>query len=113
MKKNIIEYKGYFTKVEYSIEDEVLHGKIEGIQDLVNFECESAKDVENAFKECVDDYLAFCEDTGTEPEKPFKGVFNVRLSPVKHRQLAMASANQGISLNQFVAKAIDEKLSIL
>lgn len=112
MSKNVIEYKDYFTKVEYSIEDKVLHGKIEGIRDLVNFECESASEVEDAFKECVDDYLAFCNDNGVEPEKPFKGVFNVRLTPAKHKACAIASANQGISLNQFVATAIDEKLSM-
>ena len=47
--KNVIEYKGYFTKVEYSIEDKVLHGRVEGISDLVNYECENAAEVENAF----------------------------------------------------------------
>ena len=111
--KNVIEYKGYFTKVEYSIEDKVLHGRVEGISDLVNYECENAAEVENAFKEAVDDYLAFCEQTGTEPEKPYKGVFNVRLAPAKHRQLALEAANEGITLNQLICIAVDEKLERL
>ena len=109
--KNVIEYKGYFSKVEYSIEDRVLHGRIEGITDLVNFECENASEVEDAFKEAVDDYLAFCEDTGAAPEKPFKGVFNVRLTPAKHRQAAIEAANEGVTLNQFICMAVDEKLA--
>lgn len=29
---NVIQYKGYFTNVEYSQEDQILFGKIEGIQ---------------------------------------------------------------------------------
>jgi len=57
-----------------------------------------------------DDYLAFCADTNTEPEKPFKGVFNVRLTPEKHKQAAMGAAYEGISLNRFVSEAVDEKL---
>ena len=47
---NVIQYKGYFTNVEYSQEDQILFGKIEGIRDLVTFECENAGEVEQAFK---------------------------------------------------------------
>ena len=111
--KNVIEYKGYFTKVEYSFEDKVLYGKIEGISDLVTFECETAAEVEDSFKEAVDDYLAFCEDTETEPEKPFKGVFNVRLTPEKHKLAAIGAANEGVTLNQFVCEAVDAKLDTM
>lgn len=109
--KNVIEYKGYFTSVEYSAEDKLLHGKIEGINDLVNFECEEGKDVERAFQEAVDDYLAFCEDTSTVPEKPYKGVFNVRLSPELHKKSAMTAASEHISLNQLVARAVEKYLA--
>ena len=45
---NVIQYKGYFTNVEYSQEDQILFGKIEGIRDLVTFECENAGEVEQA-----------------------------------------------------------------
>ena len=107
----VIEYKGYFTKVAYSVEDRVLHGKIEGISDLINFECESASEVETAFHEAVDDYLAFCEDLGKDPEKPFKGVLNVRLTPKRHRLAAMQAANEGVSLNQFIVSAVDQRLA--
>ena len=40
--KNIFEYKGYHTKVEFDSEDLVLRGKIEGIDDLIDFECQNA-----------------------------------------------------------------------
>ena len=43
--KNVLEYKDYFTRVEYSVEDRVLHGRIEGIQDLVDFKCDQADQV--------------------------------------------------------------------
>ena len=107
MMNNILEYKGYYTKVEYSAEDGVLFGKIEGIKDLVNFECENAADAEKEFHRAVDDYLAFCADLGQDPDKPYKGVFNVRISPELHRRAAMAADKSGVTLNAFVAKAIE------
>ncbi len=109
--RHVLEYKGYYTKVEYSIEDKLLHGKIEGINDLVNFECSSADQVEEKFHEAVDDYLLFCQDIGAEPDKCYKGSFNVRLSPELHRRIAVAAAVQGMSLNQFVANAMEKSLA--
>ena len=91
MNNNVLEYKGYYTKVEYSAEDQVLFGKIEGIKDLVSFECEKLGDVEMEFHEAVDDYLAFCKDLGESPDKPYKGQFNVRIPPELHRKAAIAA----------------------
>lgn len=66
---NVIQYKGYFTNVEYSQEDQILFGKIEGIRDLVTFECKNAGEVEQAFKEAVDDYLEFCREDEKKPNR--------------------------------------------
>ena len=107
---NILEYKGYYTKVEYSVEDHILFGKIEGIKDLVNFECESLDDIEKEFHSAVDDYLALCEELGEAPDKPYKGVFNVRISPELHRKAAIAADKKGETLNSFVAQAIKDAL---
>lgn len=107
---NILEYKGYFTKVEYSAEDNILFGKIEGIRDLVTFECENVKDLEKEFHEAVDDYLAFCADLGKEPNKTYSGAFNVRISPELHRAAALAADREGVKLNAYVKDAIQEKV---
>lgn len=108
--KNFLEYKGYYTRVEYDCEDNVLHGKVEGINDLVNFECDRADQVKEKFMEAVDDYLKFCEDLGVEPEKQFKGTFNVRMSPELHKQASKEAAREGLTLNQFVLSAVESKL---
>ena len=38
MKKNILEYKGYYAMIEVDFETRRLRGKIEGINDFVDFE---------------------------------------------------------------------------
>lgn len=105
---NIFTYKGYTTRVEYSPEDGVLHGKVEGVSDLVNFESSSLDrtDVENAFHEAVDDYIAFCEEVGKSPQKEYRGTFNVRISSGLHRKLDQSAYQAGISMNQMLERAV-------
>ena len=57
--QSILTYKGYFTVIEFEAEDKVLYGKIEGIDDLVTFESDSAKEIEKEFHYAVDDWLKF------------------------------------------------------
>lgn len=55
-----LHYKGYDSKVFFSIEDKVYYGKIEEIPDLVDWECElwNLADIYTAFVEAVEDYLS-------------------------------------------------------
>ncbi len=105
--KNLMQYKNYFTKIEFDPENKVLYGKIEGINDLVNFESESTEQIENEFHKAVDDYLELCAELGTDPDKVYRGSFNVRISPQLHRAIALEAMNNDESLNSFVEKALD------
>lgn len=104
--KNVLEYKGYYAKIEFDSESFSLFGKIEGINDLVTFECKDLNAVESEFHSAVDDYLEFCKEVGKEPEKEYKGTFNVRINPQLHKQLFVVALKNGDSLNASVEKAI-------
>lgn len=65
-----MRYKGYAAHVEFDDEDGVLHGRVEGIGDVVTFEAESADDLEREFQINMDVYLDWCEETGREPDRP-------------------------------------------
>lgn len=103
-----IKYKDYLGSVEYSAEDKVFFGKIEFINDLVTFEGTSVEELETAFRESVDDYLEMCREIGKEPEKAFKGTFNVRMQPELHKQAARLSTEKGMNLNQLVVEAVSQ-----
>ena len=114
---NTMTYKGYIGSVNYSDKDQVFFGKIEGINGLVNFEGESVnfegesvKELTEAFHEAVDDYLAYCQDEGIEPDKSYTGVLNVRLTPAIHRQIAMLALQAGLSINAYIKEALEEKV---
>lgn len=104
--KNILEYKGYHTKIVFDTESMLLRGKIEGINDYVDFEVQDISRVEAEFHAAVDDYLEFCKEVGKKPEKEYKGTFNVRISPELHKKLALCAFKDDCSLNAEVEKAI-------
>lgn len=68
-KLNILNYKGYYTKIHYSAEDEVLYGKIEGIKSLVSFENTSVKEIKKEFQKAVDDYICYLKSQEVSNEK--------------------------------------------
>ena len=105
---NTLKYKGYIGSVAYSEPDKVFFGKIEGIEGLVNYEGESVQELTAAFHEAVDDYLIFCEEHDWKPQKSYTGVFNVRIAPDTHRDIANLAAEAGISINAFVKRALAE-----
>lgn len=104
-----VRYRDYQGAVEF--EDGKLIIRILHIDDLITTEVESAADVEGAFAELVNDYLATCAEVGKEPARPFKGLFNVRVPPELHRQAAFAAAREELTLNSYVTAALEEKLS--
>ncbi|MCQ2427848.1 MAG: type II toxin-antitoxin system HicB family antitoxin [Clostridia bacterium] len=108
MMENTLVYKGYFTNITYSAEDKVLHGRIEGIDDLITFESDNPAEIENEFHAAVDDYLEYCKESGREPAKVYKGSFNVRIDPELHREIVIKAKKSGISLNQAVEMAIGQ-----
>ena len=63
--------------------------------------------------DCIDNYIDYCRQVGKEPEKEYKGSFNIRIKPEQHRRIALYAAQMGITINQFVSQAIDDKIGIL
>lgn len=106
MMKNFFEYRGYIGTINISVEDRVFFGTIHGINDVVTFEAANFDELEAAFKEAVDDYLELCERHGKEPEKAYKGQFNVRISSELHRTIAINATKLNMSLNQYVENAL-------
>ena len=108
---NYLQYKGYTGSVEFSEEDAVFHGKVTGIKSLISFEGDSVSSITDDFHSAIDEYLEFCAQNGKQPEKPFKGSFNVRIESDLHRRAAIAASTRGISLNAFVEDAIRQSVS--
>ena len=110
--KDVLAYKNFIGSVHFSSEDKVFYGKVEGISDLIMFEGQSVAELIKAFHEAVNDYLELCKEAGKEPERTFKGSFNVRIPSDLHRKAVKKATMMGVSLNQLVQKALEEKVAV-
>lgn len=107
---NILKYKGYHGSIEFSAEDNMLIGSVIGIQDSLNFHGHSIEEITQSFHDCIDGYLEMCAAFGRSPDKVYKGSFNIRIPQDLHRQAAIMAETEGISLNQFIQQAIEERV---
>lgn len=103
---NLLSYKSYNGTVEYSGEDGCLFGKVVGMKSLLSYEGDSVHELERNFQNAIDEYLEDCMQRNLEPEYPYKGTFNVRISPELHRNIAVYAIEHGKSLNAVVEEAI-------
>ena len=56
---NIIECKGYIGSVEFSKEDNLFWGKVQGVESLVLYEGKNKEELVEDFHNAVDEYLNF------------------------------------------------------
>lgn len=110
--KNTMEYKGYVGSVEFSEEDKVLFGQVMGIRSLISYEGTTVQELLEDFHGAVEDYLELCQAQGIEPERAYKGSFNVRISPELHRRAAICAAARNMSLNSLVEQSLEKYVTV-
>lgn len=106
----MLTYKNYVAHIRFDDEAEILYGEVINVRDVITFQGKTTAEVKQAFKDSVDDYLAFCAARNELPNKPFSGKFNLRLNPTLHQEAYIAAKRKSISLNTLVAKAINNYL---
>ena len=77
----------------------------------MNFHGKSVDELTTEFHNNIHNYLDYCKQADKDPEKEYKGSFNVRIKPEQHKKVALHAADEGITINQFVSRAIDDELA--
>lgn len=103
-----MSYKNYFARVDYDAEDRIFVGHLAGIRDIIGFHATTVDDLEAAFREAVDDYLAMCEKLGQSPNRPASGKLMLRVPPEVHANAVRAAELAGVSLNQWAVQVLKE-----
>jgi predicted HicB family RNase H-like nuclease len=106
-----MKYKGYHGQVTYDEEAKLFHGEVVGLRDVITFQGTSVDELEQAFKDSVNEYLDFCKELGRDPEKPFSGKLMLRLPPEIHERAAYEARNSGVSLNAWLKHGIQHLLT--
>ena len=107
-----LEYKGYKGSVEYSKEDNCLVGKVQGLSKaLILYEGQTLEELRKDFEDGIDDYLEGCKANGVEPCKPYSGRLNLRMTSELHSRIAAFAASTGLTINDFINRAVQKELS--
>jgi len=104
----MMEYKGYFGKVEFDDDANIFYGEVINLRDVVTFQGETVKKLRRAFRESIDDYPDFCASRGDEPEKPYSGKFVIRVDPELHKTISIEAKKTGKSLNAWVSESLSK-----
>ena len=103
---NMFNYRGYYGSIEASQVDNCLFGKLQFIRALMSYEGQTVAELEQAFRDAVDEYLADCADAGHPPEVPCKGSFNVRVGHDLHLAASVEAARRSMTLNDLTRRAL-------
>lgn len=106
-----MKYKGYQAVVEFDDSTNVLHGRVinSGPYPIATFEATDTKQLRQEFHRSIDEYLAWCEEDGVEPKRPFSGKLNVRLGSELHAAVAQAATSRQMSINSWIVEAVRER----
>lgn len=109
---NAMSYKGYLARIEYSAEDRLFVGHLAGIRDIIGFHGATVDELEEAFHEAVDDYLAMCETLGQPPNPALVDeTLTLHVSPEVHAHVIQSAELAGKSLNQWASDALERAVT--
>ncbi len=107
---NAMTYRGYAARIEYDAEDRIFVGRLADIKDIAVFHGTTVDELEAAFHETVDHYLAVNARTGRPAQKPYSGRLLLHIDPETHAAMAVAAELSGVSLDQWAAGTLKDAM---
>ncbi len=109
---DLMEYKGFKARVEYSADDEVFFGRLLGIEDTVTFEGKTVRELKKDMKEAVDFHIEICEKQSKPVKKPYSGKVLFRLPSDLHAKIAETAARKGKSINEWGKEILESAVKV-
>jgi predicted HicB family RNase H-like nuclease len=109
MLTNLLTYKDYYARIAYDPSADAFHGRVIGMRDVIDFYGRTPEELRAAFKDSVDDYLEWCAEEGTPPEKTWQGKLTVRMDDDLRRRLAIVAEASGESVNTWITTVLDRE----
>lgn len=109
MLTNTLKYKDYFAEFGYDESADALHGRVIGINDVIDFYGRTIDELKAEFRTSVDEYVEWCLSEGEEPEKTWSGKMTLRPSDEQRRQYFVAAAARKKSVSAWVLEVLDRE----
>jgi predicted HicB family RNase H-like nuclease len=109
MLTNLLQYKDYYARIAFDPSADAFHGRVVGIQDVIDFYGHTPDELREEFKNSVEEYLAWCAEAGTKPEKTWLGKLTLRIDEDLRRRLTVAAAAHDQSVNTWITALLDRE----
>lgn len=105
---NVLRFGEYVAEITFDDSADAFHGRIVGLRDVVDFYGKTPEELRTAFKDAVDDYRAWCEERGEEPETAAPEGLAFRPSEEQRRRFLAAAASRRMSLDGWALSVLDQ-----
>jgi predicted HicB family RNase H-like nuclease len=103
-----IKYGDYIATIEFDPDIDMFFGNVVNLSGPVTFYGKSTDELKGEFEKSIQVYLDVCREQGIEPEKPYSGRFNIRMTPQQHRRFSQIAAVERKSLNAWVLEVLEQ-----
>lgn len=107
---NIMQINGHKAIISYDPDLNQFRGEFTGLNGGADFYAGSVEALKLEGEQSLQIFLAVCKERGIEPFKNFSGKFVVRVPTGLHARVTEAANAAGISLNQWVQKALEREV---
>lgn len=104
-------HRGYEGSVQYSAEDKMLHGRLLTASDLISYGGLDLAELEINFRDAVDEYLAFCAETGKTPDQPGPSPADIHIRRELQTHAVRFAEQHDRQLDTVVNDALEEYLA--
>lgn len=108
--KNLMMIGKQSAAIQYDPDIEMFRGEFIGLNGGTDFYADNVDDLRQEGEKSLKAFMEFCCERGISPHKQYSGKFMLRLPPDIHAQACATASAQGISLNQLVTEAIEQKM---
>ena len=105
-----LNYKGYVGSIKRNLQNKDFRGSVVGIKTPITYQGNSVITITENFQNAIDKYLEFCALNNKEPEKSFRGSFNVHIDAELHRKAVLAASKRGMTLNELIEDLIQSSV---
>ena len=113
MLTNLLKYKDYHARIAFDPSADAFHGRVIGMQDVIDFYGRTPEELREELKNSVEEYLAWCAEAGTKPEKTWHGKLTIRVDEGLRRRLVVVAAESDKSVNAWIVNLLERETRLL
>lgn len=107
---NQITISGHTAVVSFDPDIGLFRGEFIGLNGGADFYADSVAGLQKEGEASLATFLQVCKEQGLDPYKHFSGKFVTRVPASLHERIVLAAHSAGMSLNQWVQKALEREV---